>query len=474
VDVSSNNLDFIEIIEIDGRLSTDTNPGVRCRLRIRFDRSNRTPPTAQIYGTRSTYDGLYVLFHLARPYLTFKSRRPGTLGSTVYSDQVVPEKLARPARTRGVGGHEIGSLCFDRLTVRRRFDRTGGNKTRQLCLLLQGPSSAWGVLSTQFSYVSGRIKVRHSNTTVRLGGRLPFSIRVSPHFFNTDGEDPAIKLRLRAFAIYFTTKIPASSLKDDEFLRQALDVADKLLTIVSFLSKDWIAWYMYYFARSDSLLTEVSRLTYRAPHGVDFDELVVNPTDLRRFVRVAFLYLVKPNNQNRDVVLPMRLYVSSFETPFLEGQFMTAFRALEALVAMVTSSSSNRKLLPPSQFKNLRKKIEREIDASIEPDIAKRIKERLPQLNIERPSLDRRLDLMCEILGISLIDGLYPKGKEPTLVITRNQLVHRAHVDDIEFISREIVRIRAVVERALLKLVGWENVSRAPARFVSQRLESIL
>ncbi len=475
MDVEPSGLDFVDIIEVEGKLSAGTNPGVRCRLRILHDRTNRTAPTAQVYGTKKTYDGLFVLGHSARPYLTFKSVPSGPHGRRVFSDQVVLEQLKNPGAHAGrLGGHEIGSLCFDRLTLRQAVGRTTDDKKRHLCLLLQGPSSAWGVFGTQTTKSTGQIIIKNFNTTVRLGVRSPFSIRVSPHFFHANAKsgDQPIGLHFRGFAIHFDTAVPVSSLKNSEFLSQALDIADELLGIVSFLSKDRIAWYMYYFATGDSLLTEVRRVTYRVPRRVDFNELVINPPDLRKFLRFAFRHLKKLKDRNIDLALPMRLYVSSFEAHFIEDQFITAFRAVESLVSLVPSSSRNRKLLTSSRFEALKKEIASQIDARVPAEIAALIKDKLPELN--RASFRRRLELMCEALEISLVLGLYPAGVAATLVTTRNKLVHRAQVDDIAFIHREIARVRALVERALLSLVGWGDVSRAPPRFVSTWLESVL
>jgi hypothetical protein len=70
--------------------------------------------------------------------------------------------------------------------------------------------------------------------------------------------------------------------------------------------------------------------------------------------------------------------------------------------------------------------------------------------------------------------GTLSRRQTPTLIKTRDTLIHDGRVKDIDFVHRETARLRAVVERALLSLLGWKDFSRTPPKFRSAWLESKL
>jgi hypothetical protein len=459
---------FVQGYEVDGELSAGTGSGVPCRLLVRYDPTNRVPPSGRIFGTRTTYNGLLVAQHAARPYLTFRSSTAVPQRPSVFSAHVVLHSLSQPGDHDSIGGREIGAVSFDRVSFTYSLADQG---KRYVSILLQGPSSAWGVFSTRTDSYNGETTVKHVNTALRLGQKQPFSIRVAPHYFHRKaGEDAySVDMRVRGFALYFETD-SAGELRDDEFLDRALAIADDLTTIISFLSRDRVTWYMRSLTTASSLAITVRSTAYRTPRQVDFNLLPVEPKQLRKFLRGAFRRYRTLKARGIDLSLPMLLYVSSFDAQFVEEQFIGAFRALESLVALVVDPNKQT-LLERKKFAPLKKVLAREIEKSVPTVVGKMMKEKIGELN--RPSFARSLEIACRKLKISPATGLYPGDAEPSLIKTRNTLIHKGHIDDLEFIDREAVRVRALVERALMVLLGWKDLSRAPPRYVSSWLQSV-
>ncbi len=64
-------------------------------------------------------------------------------------------------------------------------------------------------------------------------------------------------------------------------------------------------------------------------------------------------------------------------------------------------------------------------------------------------------------LGVDWKD-VYPDGSRLTLIQTRNLLFHSSSETIYETLEEEAHRAQALVERVILRLLGWEDLSRAP------------
>lgn len=466
---------FSEEHDLVGLISAGDSAPVKVHFRIRQDPTNRTPVTAVVYGTQTTAHNLLALIHRARPYVTLQTdvREAGILN--VFSDKAVfhgPKTTYRRGIEPEIIRDEIGTLEFYGITFLIKWDAKKNQEDRErvIVFFLQGPSSAWAVSGIKIGSYAGSVKARFFNTELRVGRRYPFTIHVGPYFFHAhDRNDPqGLSFAAETYAISFKTRVSTSDLSDQKFLEQALSITDDLTDIVSFLSKELVTWYAYSFSKTREHRIEIRRVAYKEPGTVNFNELVVDPSELRRFLRAAFCGLSRLRKRGIDPVLAMRLYVSSFDQQFVEEKVISSFRSLEHLVGVVRAKSKPDALMPKQKFDKLRKAIKKVIEHGASARVSCCMNEKLSELN--RPAFLRMLKEVCDSLQVSPVAGLYPDGHQLTFIDTRNKLVHGSPLTDTEFMVKETARTRAVVERLILRLLGWDDLSYSPPPYVSQWL----
>jgi hypothetical protein len=86
---------------------------------------------------------------------------------------------------------------------------------------------------------------------------------------------------------------------------------------------------------------------------------------------------------------------------------------------------------------------------------------KLAELN--RPSLWHGVQSLMQRLRVDWED-LYPEPapKKPTFINLRNSLFHSHTRLDEETVFKESVRLEAIVNRVLLRWLGWEDLWQAP------------
>jgi hypothetical protein len=104
-------------------------------------------------------------------------------------------------------------------------------------------------------------------------------------------------------------------------------------------------------------------------------------------------------------------------------------------------------------------------------DIRKLIRDQLPDAKsqpivdkineLNRPSIWSLVDSLLSEQSVEWKD-LYPNDvAKPSFFNTRNALVHSANEIDGELLFYETYRVQTIVERLILKLLGWKNIYRS-------------
>ena len=57
-----------------------------------------------------------------------------------------------------------------------------------------------------------------------------------------------------------------------------------------------------------------------------------------------------------------------------------------------------------------------------------------------------------------------------TLIDTRNKLLHSSRDLDIDLLDKETTRLQAIVERFLLRMLGWTDFSALPSKHLRKWL----
>lgn len=148
----------------------------------------------------------------------------------------------------------------------------------------------------------------------------------------------------------------------------------------------------------------------------------------------------------------------------LESSYILCYSAMEAIAGEALPDKSSLPRYQPAQWKGLKRTIEKAIaefgqSYNLSSKLVKLTQERLPRL--ARPSIADTLLHLTRSLGIKT-DDLWPNGVtfETGLrgaLKVRNSLVHRAVIVDPAAMHDNLVRLQALTERLILKLIGWPD-----------------
>lgn len=153
----------------------------------------------------------------------------------------------------------------------------------------------------------------------------------------------------------------------------------------------------------------------------------------------------------------IRFLTASYTTP-LEPAYFMAFSAMEATVDACIPED-DRYIARGSEWKNIERTLRQALDGMELGAVADRLKAKLGELR--RATFLSRVERACERLSAHTGD-IWPSLDFSTGISSaarmRNDLFHSARLhDDLSEMSRNIVRIRTLTERLLLKKLDWPD-----------------
>lgn len=90
------------------------------------------------------------------------------------------------------------------------------------------------------------------------------------------------------------------------------------------------------------------------------------------------------------------------------------------------------------------------------------LEQKLPELN--RRAFAEQLEQLLHEYDVAWRD-LYPPAAElprPRFIGLRDKLVHTGAVESLPALELEIIRLQGLVERILLRMLGWQDITHAP------------
>lgn len=411
--------------------------------------------TGAVLGGPETQTALWSASH--DPHLSFRSEPtayPPGWQHVVKSDEVVFKSITGyDSSTEGLVRRAADIEAFS-LTTDETRGEDSYSRPREVIFYLYGPPNVWNLrpdLDGDSDYTNADLDVSSDLFRVALG---------MERHHKTDPDDPTLGLRRAVYTLSVEPLAPAADLDDDAFLDAARALADDVLLLVSFASKTWIDWFRYTLHSGRRTLRHV-RSTSRTPETAfrHMEKMVVRQEHVRSFLSTALpLY----READRDLRTPLLMHVGTKDVTYAEAQFLTQFTVLEALRNRFVQRDGSELILGKSAAQKVRRALREALRAlDLPEDAAAAIEAKIPELN--RHSAGPTLDRLLSSLDLQLGD-LYPPDVPSTLLRTRNRLVHGdvAIGDSGEFF-RESTRLSALLDRLLLRSLGWTDLSLAPS-----------
>lgn len=446
-------------------------------IEIRCSPLNAHPPIGIIRGTAADWPGLESFFHGRRsPLCELESISAAKGREKIHSKQV----LLREISIRTYPDDETETIqqilgYFEPLDIGIDCDYgQRGTRNREMTFLLRGPTLVWmSDAIRRFSYL-GSTKTKFLRAHLRIYSVRDVRITAQPYFLYASRLDaerllftaedrgsararPRLSAEAEAFALTVTDRDLDRT--DASFEARALEVAEILCLLVSFLSKGDVTWY----ARtlwSDVRLCENYRDIRGGPSSrLGWEDVVLYPKDVRAFSSKAFRAYHERAGGGVALRLPILLYVTAQSAPTIEERFILLFRCLEKVVDMLDRTHRNE-LLSKSELRRIAKSLRAELrEMGKDDETITAIDEKRKEL--ARAAFRRRLSQHLRRLKLDLAD-IGGHGSLRETIGIRDSLTHAADEPAIGQIVQEHKRLETVVERVLLTLLNWRGPTNTP------------
>ncbi len=360
----------------------------------------------------------------------------------------------------------IGDIQLNDITIVHEYQISESKKNsqsdeRNIVYLLSGSRRIWQIFEREDYHSDGNVEIEVYKPDIVLDKELPFEIQIRPYYlYDKDDENLHGTLSVNVLSVIFKTNTTLENLSDDEFISLTKSIVQDLTTLASFISKSRITWYRYNL-KTQTGAVSFNRRTVECKDGESYSlENPINLSQLKEFLKIGIKALRVLKEQEFDITMPILYFVSGHEAEFLREQFTSLFLSLESIKDMY---AKREKLLTifnddnKAEFKKLKESIKSIVNENVKSDESKKkIIEKISELN--RSSLKSILDHMFKKYSIDNSD-LYPTGSNFKLIETRNTLFHTSVELDFKYLVKETFRLDVVLQRIILRLLNWPDIS---------------
>ena len=355
---------------------------------------------------------------------------------------------------------EVGLLELDDLN--EHIGHTGLDEhPLRLVFSLAGPQQVWRVEEVPQLLDRGEVRALTLNERIDLADDLPFDVQANFWTFHeeTDGGrgDLLVRRRLR---LELTPRSPALHLTHSDMIKAARELVDDLTLLASFVAQRRTVWFAY--AEDSGAQHSIYTRSVGAHDLREFrpHELLVAEPHLRSFLQDALKGLRRLRAQGVDLTVPLEYFVAGAQPASVDQQFAVSFLALEKLKAVHPARATSPALLFAGQIDDLVVHVTEWLrDGQWSPDQADVVVRRLRDLR------NAPFQQVIEtILGQHAVEwrDLYPEASQMTVFKTRNSLFHASGSPDLSHLRRELLRLRSVTARIILRMLGWSDLTRTP------------
>ena len=445
---------FYEQYEFLADYSKNCETAANIHTIIQFSKIKPSKICGKVFGTKVICEELTKVINQSGVYSRLESKNTDV--TFFSSDEVTFPRITR--RQSGYDNnlqYEVAEISLMSLVIKERYPEIENISERHLTFFLSGPRSLWSIQMTKMPTLIGEIPAKLHNSTIELNETFPFSIEVLPYHFYDKDPTTNYDLTTNVVALHFKTNKSTCELSDDTFLNQAMDIMDDLTILISFVSRRWVRWFRYNLETNKYRKSYIRRISECSSEEPGWS--VVKHWESRKFLQTAFTKLRELRKMQFNPKEPIIYYVSGNEAKYLEDEFAVLFLSLEKLKDLYIAKKHLTNILLTNDFILLEEQLKNQIKQNV-LDSKNRdlIYRKMSELN--RPPLSYVLDMMFSEYEVEWSD-LYPQGCKYTFINTRNQLFHSSEKIDMEFLAKEHERLRIIVERFLLKILGWSDLA---------------
>lgn len=463
---------FFKIHEFKGSLAKQEQLADGLQVVVRYPLTREGEIRGKVVGDRDAFKKIERLFKAPGPLWTLKSQEHEDVRWQIRSDQVLVPMISDQGWPSDYGegmATVVADLRLEDVFLTESFGTQRGTQDRQLSFFLAGPRELWGILQLRTLSYTGEVEIDVRNARVELDEPFPYEIEVRPVYFYDETSRPdRFEVTTNTLALLLKTDKSLDELPTEDFLSSGKEFADDLTLLVSFLSRRWVEWFRYELSTSESIRTYVRRTRSCSTNRLNWEDGLMEHHKCRDFLKTGLRNLRELRKAGFNLLMPIVYFVSANEKRYLEEQFTTFFLSLERIKDMFARQEGLLYNLPEEDFKKLRPAVSAVIKETVPSSKPRKVMNRkIRELN--RPPLAYVLEKLFSRYDVEWRD-LYPKGSDLTLVATRNDLFHSSQALNMDLVVRERDRLQALLERILLRMLGWDDISRSPTDSLKQWL----
>ncbi len=268
-------------------------------------------------------------------------------------------------------------------------------------------------------------------------------------------------------------------LSDEEFVHVATGLVNDASLLVSFLAGSWVGWYGYTLATSSQVRDYARWIRQARAQEPDTHDFLVPRHLTREFLKTAVPTLRSLREEGTDLYMAIAHVIAAQETTVLEERFTNFVFALEKLKDVYAVRGGREYIVDEGKWRVLKRNLGQAIrDGIARGELsggeAASLNRKLPDLR--RPALGEVLEDMLQTYRVSWRD-LYPAKLDsvsPPFIDVRDKLLHSNRSVAPHRIWYEVLRVQAVVERVLLRMLGWADIDCSPRDYFREVLQSEL
>ncbi len=466
--------DFIEDIEVIAILKykEDSAPGMRAT----FSYGAAAPGTikGQIYGNEKNHDEIESIFGKKSFDLQLISDPAIPQQSNIIDSNLTIKKFYPGSGFFSIDSEREYKIVDFELSEFTQADSVEDKKKCKITYLLYGPEGVWMDFGYRIPSNTGKVEVKSKPVTLQIDNELEVKCIIDNHYLweSDKSNNKDIQKSVRIKSLKFN--LSETHITDKIDLLPTLDnIVDRILLAASFVGRSRVDWYSRQSViGSEWIYRYRARFDWRVTERDNSDDLIVPRRDANELLQSMVKQIYKTDKNGFDLKMPIFYLLSSYETKTIEQSFTFAFLSLEKIFSQYFKCES-RMILADPEYQSLVKVFKDSIKAAVIKNESRGyLYQKLSGLN--RIPLRELLKRIMTELSIDW-DDLYPKGKDLTIVDTRNQLLHGGDVEDIgvKYLWQESMRTQAIVERMILRLIGWKDLSEAPKRYKIEFLQRV-
>ena len=453
---------FEEVHEFQGVLTKGERSIADQHFIVRYSTRRPGPIHGRILGegSRATGERFSSLMRQSGLYSAIRSKAEGADEPVLESQRV----RLRSSTTRfwpdSYTPSMVGVLAvleLDEFKVSTAFQRE--EPKRQISFSLAGPRDFWDLSCIRERSFIGSTRIEPRSIRIQ-DPKDELSVKLTPHFvYSTvvleDGHRVPVEDSFDSLII--ETEFSCDVLDDEQFRSRAIAIADDIMLLASIGARRKLDWFSYGFGATDRFEEYVRTRLDRFEDSVGPQDPLVTRAEVEEFLSKTLAAYRHHQDQGFDLRWPLITTLTAHTSDLLEQRFLFLFMALEKLKDMYASrEKAYSNFRTHSERKRTLHNLSEYISSKLKdhPNVED-IKEKLPELG-RRPLWS----ILRELLSTYDVEwrDVYPEGTDkPTFIAVRNKLLHTAEEVDLGDLFYETERLQVVLERLLLKLLGWED-----------------